>query len=182
MSAQTSRDTSHPNGNHPAPVPPPGPPTPSEYAVSGIPASTGATFGVDLGEQLQRDRTEIPKVVVKCAQAIEAYGIESMGIYRLSGTTSRVQALKAALDKDVDTVDLMGEDWSADINVISGALKLWFRELPEPLLTYGLYHPFIEAARYENDRLRHIRLHEQVNELPDPNYATLKYFMGHLDR
>jgi hypothetical protein len=35
---------------------------------------------------------------------------------------------------------------------------------------------------YENDRLRHIRLHEQVNELPDPNYATLKFFMGHLDR
>jgi hypothetical protein len=26
-------------------------------------------------------------------------GIESMGIYRLSGMTSRVQALKAALDK-----------------------------------------------------------------------------------
>lgn len=34
----------------------------------------------------------------------------------------------------------------------------------------------------ENDRLRHIRLHERVNELPDPNYATLKYFMGHLHR
>ena len=34
----------------------------------------------------------------------------------------------------------------------------------------------------ENDRLRHIRLHERVNELPDPNYATLKYFMGHLNK
>ena len=34
----------------------------------------------------------------------------------------------------------------------------------------------------ENDRLRHIRLHERVNELPDPNYATLKYFLGHLHR
>lgn len=32
----------------------------------------------------------------------------------------------------------------------------------------------------ENDRLRHIRLHERVNDLPDPNYATLKYFLGHL--
>lgn len=32
----------------------------------------------------------------------------------------------------------------------------------------------------DNERLRHIRLHERVNELPDPNYATLKYFMGHL--
>lgn len=34
----------------------------------------------------------------------------------------------------------------------------------------------------ENDRLRHIRLHERVNDLPDPNYATLKYLMGHLDK
>jgi len=41
----------------------------------------------------------------------------------------------------------MSDEWSADINVVSGALKLWFRELPEPLLTYGLYHQFIEAAR-----------------------------------
>ncbi|KAK4689393.1 Rho GTPase-activating protein RGD1, partial [Tremellales sp. Uapishka_1] len=153
-----------------------------DYAAPGIPSSSGATFGVDLGEQLLRDGTEVPKVVEKCAEAIEAYGLESTGIYRLSGTTSKVQALKGALDRDIDSVDVLSEDWSADINVVSGALKLWFRELPEPLLTYGLYNGFIEAARYENDRLRHIRLHEQVNELPDPNYATLKFFMGHLDR
>ena len=37
-------------------------------------------------------------------------------------------------------------------------------------------------AGIENDRLRHIRLHERVNDLPDPNYATLKYFLGHLHR
>ncbi|WRT69264.1 uncharacterized protein IL334_006248 [Kwoniella shivajii] len=152
------------------------------WVPPGIPAASGATFGVDLGEQLTRDGVEVPKVVEKCAQAIEAYGLDSMGIYRLSGTTSRVQALKNALDKDVENVDIMSDEWSADINVVSGVLKLWFRELPEPLLTFGLYHSFIEAARYENDRLRHIRLHEQVNELPDPNYATLKFFMGHLDR
>ncbi|WVO22533.1 uncharacterized protein IAS62_003863 [Cryptococcus decagattii] len=152
------------------------------WVPPGIPASTGATFGVDLGEQLLRDGTVVPKIVEKCTQAIEMYGLESVGVYRLSGTTSRVQALKAALDKDVDAVDILSEEWSADINVVCGALKLWFRELPEPLLTYGLYNAFIEAARYDNDRLRHIRLHEQVNELPDPNYATLKFFMGHLDR
>lgn len=48
---------------------------------------------------------------------------------------------------DIDNTDVMSEEWSADINVVSGALKLWFRELPEPLLTYGLYNAFIEAAR-----------------------------------
>ena len=41
----------------------------------------------------------------------------------------------------------MSDEWTADINVVSGALKLWFRELPEPLLTYGLYNQFIDAAR-----------------------------------
>lgn len=69
------------------------------YQPLTVPASSGATFGVELGEQLARDSTEIPKVVTKCAEAIEAYGLDSMGIYRLSGTTSKVQALKAALDK-----------------------------------------------------------------------------------
>lgn len=69
------------------------------WVPPGIPASTGATFGVDLGEQLLRDGTVVPKIVEKCTQAIEIYGLESVGVYRLSGTTSRVQALKAALDK-----------------------------------------------------------------------------------
>lgn len=42
---------------------------------------------------------------------------------------------------------MQSSEWSSDINVVSGALKLWFRELPEPLLTFGLYDAFIEAAR-----------------------------------
>ena len=108
---------------------------------------------------------------------------------------------------DLDAVDVMSDEWSGDINVVASVLKQWFRELPEPLLTHALYQGFIDAARecescereseetlmynslsplaasgYDNDRLRHIRLHEQVNELPDANYATLKFFMGHLDK
>lgn len=48
--------------------------SPEQYAVPGIPAAGGATFGVDLTEQLARDGLEIPKVVLKCAETIEAYG------------------------------------------------------------------------------------------------------------
>jgi len=59
---------------------------------------------------------------------------------------------------------------------------MWLRELPDPLLTAALHQGFIDGAKIENDRLRHIRLHERVNELPDPNYSTLKYFLGHLHR
>ena len=52
----------------------PHPPASEPYPVHGIPASSGATFGVDLGEQLARDGAEVPKVVEKCAKAIETFG------------------------------------------------------------------------------------------------------------
>ncbi|SPO31065.1 related to GTPase-activating protein beta-chimerin [Ustilago trichophora] len=139
-------------------------------------------FGVDLAEQMARDNVEVPPILEKCTLAIEEIGIENMGIYRLSGTTSKVQKLKAKFDADWTTVDLMNDEAIQDINIVAGCLKLWFRELPEPLLTHELYSGFIEAAKIDNDRLRHIRLHERVNELPDANYATLKYLMGHLDK
>ncbi|KAL8279078.1 hypothetical protein RQP46_008536 [Phenoliferia psychrophenolica] len=147
-----------------------------------FPPPTRPTFAIDLGEQMHRDGVEVPRILEKCCEAIELHGLDSMGIYRLSGTTSRVQRLKGKLDRDIEGTDLLSEENLTDINDIAAVMKLWFREMPEPLLTWELYHGFIEAAKIENDRLRHIRLHERVNELPDPNYATLKYLMGHLDK
>ena len=49
----------------------------SNYVPPGLPASGGATYGVDLGEQLARDGGEVPRVVEKCVQAVEAYGAPS---------------------------------------------------------------------------------------------------------
>lgn len=68
-------------------------------SASQLAAPTNRTFGVDLGEQMVRDNVDVPRVLEKCAEAIELYGLDSMGIYRLSGTTSRVQRLKASLDR-----------------------------------------------------------------------------------
>ena len=100
---------------------------------------------------------------------------------------------------DLDSVNLDADEWATDISCVTSVLKQWLRELPDPVLTTQLYDGFLDAAREclvltltarsshastgnENERLRHIRLHERVNELPDPNYATMKYFMGHLDK
>lgn len=140
------------------------------------------TFGVDLAEQMARDQVELPPILEKCCVAIEKYGIRSQGIYRISGMARRVGMLKERLDKDMSSVDLDSDEWTADINNVTSVLKLWFRELPEPLLTFNLHQGFVDAAKIDNDRLRHIRLHERVNDLPDSNYATLKYFMGHLHK
>ena len=179
------------------------PPSPSTISKALAPQapSLRPIFGVDLATQMARDNVEVPPILEKCSAAIEAIGIQSMGIYRLSGTTSKVQRLKNKFDQDWSAIDLMNDEAINDINIVAGCLKLWFRELPEPLLTHELYQGFIEAAskclapaldcgraadamhttEISNYRLRHIRLHERVNELPDPNYATLKALMRHLD-
>ncbi len=53
----------------------------------------------------------------------------------MSGSASAIQSLKKDIDKG-KPIDFTRVN---DPNVISGLLKLYLRELPEPLCTYSLY-------------------------------------------
>ena len=49
---------------------------------------------------MHRDNVEVPRIVEKCCAAIRDSGaLDSVGIYRISGITSKVQRLKTAFDK-----------------------------------------------------------------------------------
>lgn len=39
----------------------------------------------------------------------------------------------------------------ADVHTVAGLLKVYLRELPEPLMTYRLYEPFIAVIRRSQD-------------------------------
>ncbi|KAL9559138.1 hypothetical protein PS6_000942 [Mucor atramentarius] len=134
-------------------------------------------FGVDLTRLMQRDGQEVPAVVIKCAEAVEATGLKTVGLYRVSGTSTQIQRLKSAFDRN-----LTSDENNADVNNITSLLKLWFRELPDPLFPQSSYQHFMNAARIENDRMRVLGLHTIINDLPDAHYATLKYIMCHLDK
>jgi len=54
---------------------------------------------VNLVEQMERDGVEVPKILVKCCEAVERYGLDSLGIYRISGTLTKVQRLKELMDR-----------------------------------------------------------------------------------
>lgn len=47
---------------------------------------------------------------------------------------------------DLDSVDLDLPEWSEDINCVTSVLKMWLRDLPDPLLTAALHQGFIDAA------------------------------------
>ena len=72
--------------------------TPSS-SHSQLPDRVKPTFGVDLAEQMVRDGVEVPPIMVKCCEAIEKYGLTTVGVYRIGGTMSKVTRLKEKLDK-----------------------------------------------------------------------------------
>lgn len=78
----------------------------------------------------------------------------------------------------VDHYNLEDECW--DVHVLSGSLKLFFRELKEPLFTFNLFDRFIPALSKEknSDRLKAAR--ELIKTLPNYNYETLKFLLAHL--
>ncbi|KAI9350182.1 GTPase activating protein [Obelidium mucronatum] len=135
-------------------------------------------FGLDLTTVTARDDVQVPKIVDRCIQAVERYGLHTQGLYRVSAAHHAVQKLRSALDKDDDKVNL--DEWADEISVVSSALKLYFRELPDSLFPKTMYHAFIEAAKLEDERLRLITIHELVNQLNDAHYSTLQALIGHL--
>jgi hypothetical protein len=75
-------------------------------------------------------------------------------LFRVPGNTAAVQSLKEAVNRGLD-VALLDQDqrWS-DVNVISSLLKLFFRGLPDCLLTTELYPSFIQADKIDDPKLR----------------------------
>ncbi|XP_060604379.1 serine/arginine repetitive matrix protein 2-like [Ruditapes philippinarum] len=135
-------------------------------------------FGCDLGEHLLNSGHDVPLVLKSCADVIESQGLVD-GIYRLSGITSNIQKLRLAFDED-RVPDLTSEEYLQDVHSISSLLKMYFRELPNPLLTYQLYDKFANAVKDEENKL--LRIHDVVQQLPPPHYRTTEYLMRHLAR
>ena len=79
---------------------------------------------------------------------------------------------------DEDKVPNLEEDEAIrqDIHSVSSLLKMYFRELPNPLCTYQLYDKFVAAAQAsDSDRL--FRMREVVHELPPPHYRCVMFFI-----
>ncbi|CAH7149194.1 Chn2 [Phodopus roborovskii] len=115
------------------------------------------------------------------AQGVRCSGLKSEGIYRVSGFTEHIEDVKMAFDRDGEKADISANIYP-DINIITGALKLYFRDLPIPVITYDTYSKFIEAAKISNADERLEAVHEVLMLLPPAHYETLRYLMIHLKK
>uniref|UniRef100_G3U205 Rho GTPase activating protein 30 n=1 Tax=Loxodonta africana TaxID=9785 RepID=G3U205_LOXAF len=141
-------------------------------------SSKERVFGCDLQEHLQHSGQEVPQVLRSCAEFVEEYGVVD-GIYRLSGVSSNIQKLRQEFEAERKP-DLRRDVYLQDIHCVSSLCKAYFRELPDPLLTYRLYDKFAEAVGVQMEPERLVKIVEVLRELPVPNYKTLEFLMRHL--
>lgn len=137
-------------------------------------------FGCDLLQLLQRSGQDVPQVLRSCTEFVEQHGVVD-GIYRLSGVSSNIQRLRQEFESE-RCPDLRRDIYLQDIHCVSSLCKAYCRELPNPLLTYQLYHKFADAVAIQMEEARLVKIKEVLKELPVPHYRTLEFLMRHLLR
>ncbi|XP_004691241.1 PREDICTED: rho GTPase-activating protein 12 isoform X2 [Condylura cristata] len=136
-------------------------------------------FGANLASLCQKENGTVPKFVKLCIEHVEEFGLDVDGIYRVSGNLAVIQKLRFAVNHD-EKLDLNDSKWE-DIHVITGALKMFFRELPEPLFTFNHFNDFVNAIKQE-PRQRVAAVKDLIKQLPKPNQDTMQILFRHLKR
>uniref|UniRef100_A0A4X2JY63 Rho GTPase-activating protein 29 n=1 Tax=Vombatus ursinus TaxID=29139 RepID=A0A4X2JY63_VOMUR len=152
-------------------------------------------FGGEFALAAKNAPDGIPFIIKKCISEIEKRALHVKGIYRMNGVKLRVEKLCQAFENGKDLVEL-SELCEHDI---SNVLKLYLRKLPEPLFLFHLYDELIGLAKEsqnvnedskptspeaESAELSKVlkKIKALLKKLPGPNYNTIEYLIGHLNR
>ncbi|KAM8961850.1 rho GTPase-activating protein 45 isoform 2-T2 [Pelodytes ibericus] len=154
-------------------------------------------FGRDFSEAALRSPDHVPFLIRKCVSEIEDRALTMKGIYRVNGVKTRVEKLCQAFENGKELVELS----QASPHDLSNVLKLYLRQLPEPLMPFRMYNSLMGLAKEslrgteagKGPKLEDkgpetepevlalvMRLKGLLQELPSENKTTLKYLMQHL--
>uniref|UniRef100_A0A3Q1CNU0 Rho GTPase activating protein 22 n=1 Tax=Amphiprion ocellaris TaxID=80972 RepID=A0A3Q1CNU0_AMPOC len=144
----------------------------------------GGVFGQHLEETMLYEaqcgpQRLVPVLVEQCVGFIREHGLKEEGLFRAPGQTNHVRELQDAFDRGEKPVF----DSSTDVHTVASLLKLYIRELPEPIIPFSKYTQFLSCAQLltKDKEMGIIELGKQVKSLPQVNYNILKYICKFLD-
>uniref|UniRef100_A0A8K9WTS4 Rho GTPase activating protein 22b n=1 Tax=Oncorhynchus mykiss TaxID=8022 RepID=A0A8K9WTS4_ONCMY len=143
----------------------------------------GGIFGQSLEDTVQYEKKFghrlAPLLVEQCVDFIRERGLDEEGLFRMSGQTNLVKDLQEAFDCG----DKPLFDSNTDVHTVASLLKLYLRELPEPVVPFSKYEDFLACAQLlaKDAEVGVQELGKQVSNLPPANYNLLKYICKFLD-
>ncbi|KAJ7986806.1 hypothetical protein DPEC_G00332200 [Dallia pectoralis] len=143
----------------------------------------GGIFGQKLEETVRYERRygskQAPMLVEQCVDFIRQWGLREEGLFRLPGQANLVKELQDAFD--------CGEkpsfDCNTDVHTVASLLKLYLRELPEPVVPFSKFDEFLSCTKLlcKDKESGMKELKRQVECLPQVNYNLLQYICRFLD-
>ncbi|XP_066881304.1 rho GTPase-activating protein 22 isoform X3 [Kogia breviceps] len=157
----------------------PGPEDPGKHLFEISPG----VFGQRLEDTVHHERKYGPRLapllVEQCVDFIRERGLTEEGLFRMPGQANLVRDLQDSFD--------CGEkplfDSTTDVHTVASLLKLYLRELPEPVVPFARYEDFLSCAQLltKDEGEGTLELAKQVSSLPLVNYNLLRYICKFLD-
>ncbi|XP_058230711.1 rho GTPase-activating protein 25 isoform X3 [Hemibagrus wyckioides] len=142
-----------------------------------IGAQGSGVFGKSLPDIMAYEKKlgprSVPMLVEKCAEFLREHGLDEEGIFRLPGQENQVKNFREAFDA--------GERPSfpndTDVHTVASLLKLYLRELPEPVVPWTQYQDFLDSSVTldATTAAGKEKLEKQISLLPKVNYNLLSY-------
>jgi hypothetical protein len=100
------------------------------------------------------------------------------GIFRVSGNANRIAEIKNMYNagEEIPTKEF------GDPHLITGIIKLFFRELTNPLLTYAKYNQFLALGGADAGAGTLQKIKQEIASLPEVNRVVLGFLMKNLKR
>ncbi|KAH8976622.1 RhoGAP-domain-containing protein [Lactarius hatsudake] len=139
----------------------------------GVPLELLVERGGDSVYGASRATLRVPIFIDDVISAMRQMDMSVEGIFRKTSNIRRRNELIVALDRDESSVD-----WSTEHPVqIAALLKQFFRDLPDPLLTFKLHRLLLASAGLQNDEDRKRLLHVLTLILPKSHRDTLEVLL-----
>ncbi|XP_044596908.1 uncharacterized protein LOC123273544 isoform X2 [Cotesia glomerata] len=135
-------------------------------------------FGSYLKDVCPTEHPRVPLFVKTCIEVLESNeeNMKTDGLYRASGNLSQIQKIRL----QVDQYNLSVLSQEEDVHVLTGALKLFFRELKEPLIPSSFFKEALNASMLKKTSAKIQCFRDIVKALPPANYDTLQFLLKHL--
>lgn len=135
-------------------------------------------FGNTLKHLYDTYKEEVPEFVLRIIKLIELpKNIDSVGLYRASGNLATIQKIRFNIDKN--NLKILDE-FKNDSDVLTGSLKLFFRELKEPLIPHKLFENLFKYIDVELTPKIGDTVKQLVNKMEKAHKVTLLTLLDHL--
>eukprot|EP00047_Mylnosiga_fluctuans_P006337 m.246333 g.246333 ORF g.246333 m.246333 type:complete len:468 (-) comp15012_c0_seq1:127-1530(-) len=136
-------------------------------------------FGAKLVDVYNNTGLDVPLAVEACVSVLQQIGLREEGLFRVPGSSNEVDEIKSSLEQGINPFAAGGRRPNAE--AVATCLKLYLRELADPVVPRELYSEFVRIGRISDLNARFAALQVAVHkQLPEAHRELLKVLLPFL--